>query len=120
MTMPVRPSVDRRVAGALPPALGPSFARGLWRIAAADVSSGNAVRLLRDGPATFAAMLQAINDAKSSILLECYIFRSDEVGQQFADALIAAAQRGVKVQLLLDWIGIRGTARSFIRALRTA
>src|SRR5205823_8867098 len=92
----VRRAIDRR-AGALPPASGPSFARGLWRIAAADVSSGNAVRLLRDGPATFAAMLETINTARSLILLECYIFRSDDVGHQFADALMAAAARGVKV-----------------------
>src|SRR5437868_14075102 len=114
MSSPVRHFPDRRAAGGLPPASGPSFARGLWRIAAADVSSGNSVRLLHDGPATFAAMLQAINDAKTTILLECYIFRSDEVGQRFADALVAAVRRGVKVQLLLDWIGIRGTSKSFI------
>jgi cardiolipin synthase len=63
-------------------------------------------------------MLQAINDAKTLILLECYIFRSDEVGQRFADALISAVQRGVKVQLLLDWIGIRGTSRALIRNMR--
>jgi cardiolipin synthase len=120
MTTPVRPSVERRVAGALPPAIGPSFARGLWRIAAADVSSGNKVRILHDGPATFAAMHDAINEAESSIKLECYIFRSDDVGKQFADALIAAAGRGVKVQLLLDWIGIRGTSRAMISALKGA
>jgi cardiolipin synthase len=65
-------------------------------------------------------MLQAINDAKTTILLECYIFRSDEVGQRFADALMAAVRRGVKVQLLLDWIGIRGTSKSFIRSMRDA
>src|SRR5260221_723563 len=35
---------------------GPAFARGLWRIAAADVSSGNHVRLLHDGPETFDVM----------------------------------------------------------------
>ena len=120
MTTPVRPSVERRVAGALPPATGPSFARGLWRIAAADVSSGNKVHILHDGPATFAAMLAAINEAERTIKLECYIFRSDEVGRQFADALIAAVQRGVKVQLLLDWIGIRGTSRTMLGALRAA
>src|SRR5690242_15844749 len=120
MSMPVRPSVERRVAGALPPATGPSFARGLWRIAAADVSSGNTVRILRDGPATFAAMLDAINHAETTICLECYIFRSDDVGRQFADALIAAAGRGVKVRLVLDWIGIRGTSRAMLRSLRDA
>jgi cardiolipin synthase len=104
----------------LPPATGPSFARGLWRIAAADVSSGNTVRILHDGPATFAAMLQAIEGAKGCVKLECYIFRSDEVGQQFADALIRAAERGVQVQLLLDWIGVRGTSRSMLRSLTKA
>ena len=60
---------------------GPSFARGLWRIAAADVSSGNRVRLLRDGPATFDAMIALIEGAKESVSLESYILRSDEVGQ---------------------------------------
>ena len=117
MSTPVRPSLERRVAGALPPAAGPSFARGLWRIAAADVSSGNNVRILRDGPATFAAMLEAIDSAKATVRLECYIFRSDDVGLRFAEALTRAAQRGVKVQLLLDWIGVRGTSRSMIRGL---
>src|SRR5258708_15276679 len=118
MARPVSEFRERRVGGGVAPGAGPSFARGLWRIAAADVSSGNTVRLLRDGPATFAAMLQAINGAKTLILLECYIFRSDEVGQQFADALMAAVQRGVKEQLLLAWIGIRGTSKAFIHNLR--
>ena len=100
--------------------MGPSFSRGLWRIAAADVSSGNKVRLLHDGPATFAAMLDAIDRAEATVSLECYIFRSDEVGQRFADALVAAIGRGVKVQLLLDWIGVRGTSRAMIRGLTKA
>lgn len=104
--------------GDLPVASGPSFARGLWRIAAADVSSGNRVRLLRDGPATFDAMLELVDRARTSVSLESYIFRSDEVGQRFADSLLGAVQRGVSVRLLLDWIGVRGTSRSFLRSLR--
>jgi cardiolipin synthase len=99
---------------------GPSFARGLWRIAAADVSSDNRVSLLRDGPATFDAMIALIHDARKSIAFECYIFRSDEVGDRFAEALIAAIERGVHVRLLLDWIGIRGTSRTFLKKLREA
>src|SRR6478609_6934729 len=113
MSTPVRAVSGIPVAGSTPQSTpGPSFARGLWRIAAADVSSGNAVRLLRDGPATFAAMLDAIRTAETTVRLECYIFRSDEVGQEFAVALTDAAARGVRVQLLLDWIGIRGTSRA--------
>ena len=106
------------MAAILPVEAGPSFARGLWRIAAADVSSGNHVRLLRDGPATFDAMIALIERAQSTITLESYIFRDDEVGRRFGKALIAASERGVAVRLLLDWIGIRGTSRGFLRELR--
>ena len=102
--------VDERAAG-------PSFARGLWRIAAADVSSGNVVRLLRDGPATYDAMMQLIDGARETVALESYMFRDDEVGQRFAAALTAAARRGVVVRLLVDWLGIRGASRAFFRRL---
>jgi cardiolipin synthase len=63
-------------------------------------------------------MLELIERARTSVALESYIFRSDEVGQQFADALVRAAARGVAVRLLLDWIGARGTSRSFIRQIQ--
>ena len=106
------------MANLLAAAPGPSFARGLWRIAAADVSSDNHVTLLRDGPATFEAMLSLIASAQSTVALESYIFRSDEVGERFADALAAAAARGVNVRLIRDWIGGRGTSRKFLRQLQ--
>ena len=97
---------------------GPSFARGLWRIAAADVSSGNQVQLLRDGARTFDAMLELIDGAQESVALEGYIFRSDDVGQRFAAALMAAAERGVSVRLLVDWVGRMGTSRAFFNRMR--
>lgn len=104
----------------LPVAPGPSFSRGLWRIAAADVSSGNRVRLLRDGPATFDAMVELIDQARTSVALESYIFRSDEVGRRFGEALTRAVERGASARLLLDWVGARGTSRAFIRQLARA
>jgi len=100
------------------PARGPSFARGLWRIAAADVSSGNRVRLLHDGPETFDEMLELIHGAKHAVALESYILRSDEVGARFSDALIAASKRGVRVRVITDWIGTRGTSRKFLNTMR--
>jgi cardiolipin synthase A/B len=96
----------------------PSFARGLWRVASADVSSGNRVRLLGDGAAAFDAMLALIGAARRSVELEAYIFRRDEVGHRFADALSEAARRGVEVRLLVDWVGRMGTPMSFFRRLR--
>jgi len=118
-SLPARREVDSR-ADDLPVAPGPSFSRGLWRIAAADVSSNNRVQLLRDGPATFTAMLDLIERAQTSVALESYIFRSDEVGHQFGDALVRAVGRDVAVRLLLDWIGVRGTSRAFLRQLARA
>src|SRR6476660_9247581 len=118
--------VERLAAAAAPPELErraleapgtPSFARGLWRIAAADASSGNRVALLRNGPATFSAMLELIETAEKTVNLEGYIFRDDEVGTQFAEALVAAGQRGVTVRLLVDWIGRLGTPYSFFQAM---
>jgi cardiolipin synthase len=111
------PLVERRRS---PAASGPAFARGLWRIAAADVSSGNAVALLHDGPATFDAMVALIEGALETVVLEAYILRSDEVGRRIGDALILAAGRGVKVRVLSDWIGMRGIASSYLTALKAA
>ncbi len=101
------------------PSAGVSFARGLWRVAAADVSAGNQAKLLRDGAAAFEAMLAVMQQARYTLDLECYIFRgADEVGQRFVRALLDAVQRGVRVRLLVDWIGGRGTPRRVWRTLR--
>jgi cardiolipin synthase A/B len=127
--MDSKPTTEQLVVGASVPSTidlptrveqpgTPSFARGLWRIAAADVSSGNRVALLRDGPPTFATMLRLIDGAERSVNLEGYIFRDDEVGRQFARAMMEAASRGVKVRLLVDWFGRLGTHYSFFDEMR--
>ncbi len=91
------------------------------RVADAQQSNGNRVRLLRDGPETFPAWLAAINAARQSVHLENYIIQSDSTGQQFADAIIAAAGRGVKCQVLYDWLGcLTRTKKSFWRGLEAA
>ena len=116
---PVR-ALPRPYAGPSPQRTTPSpaFARGLWRIAAADVSSGNRVRLLRDGAETFDAMIALIDGARERVMLEGYIFRDDDVGQRFAAALGAAARRGVAVRVLVDWVGRMGTSRGFFQGMR--
>lgn len=117
---PAQPAAE--APGGLPEvaaAPGPSFARGLWRIASADVTSGNRVELLRDGDSTFGAMFELIDGARESVALESYIFRGDDVGRRFRDALVAAAGRGVIVRLLVDWVGRMGTPRSFFNQMRS-
>lgn len=47
-------------------------------------------------------MLHATRDAKESILIETFIWKNDETGQQFKDAINEAAGRGVKVFIIYD------------------
>ena len=94
------------------------MAHRLWRIGAAHVSTGNRVALLRNGPATFDAMLDRISGARNDVSLESYIVRSDAVGERFAPELINAARRGVRTRVIFDWIGSRDTSNRFVKRLR--
>jgi cardiolipin synthase len=75
------------------------------KITRGPVTAGNAVVILQGGDEAYPAMLAAIAGAQRCIAFASYIFRDDEAGRQFSDALIAAAQRGVKVRVLLDGVG---------------
>lgn len=67
--------------------------------------AGNLVIPLHDGDSAYPQMLAAIEAARSTVLLCSYIFRPDEIGQKFCDALIAAHQRGAQVRVLVDGVG---------------
>jgi cardiolipin synthase len=92
----------------------------MWRVAAARVTAGNTVRLLVDGPETFGYMLDLINKAEASIDIEQYYWHADEVGCGFCDALEAAARRGVRVRVLVDWFGSAYKAVKQLRAVTQA
>lgn len=79
---------------------------------------GNELKLLRDGVEAFPEMLDAIRQARRKIRLEVYMFIDDAVGELFGRALVEAAQRGVQVKVLYDWLGSLETRRSFFRRLR--
>jgi len=96
-------------------------AQAFCRVAEARQSTGNRVRLLRDGPETFPAWLDAIGKARKSVHLENYIIQEDVTGQSFADALAAAAKRGVDCKVLYDWMGcLTRSSAKFWRALNDA
>lgn len=65
----------------------------------------NDVTLLESGTAFFPALIAALDAAQYDVLFETYIFAEDPTGDMVRDALIRAAQRGVKVRVLVDWIG---------------
>jgi phosphatidylserine/phosphatidylglycerophosphate/cardiolipin synthase-like enzyme len=67
----------------------------------------NQFELLVDAEVFYPRMIQAINNAKTVILLEMYLFESGHNANQFIEALIDAAHRGLLVQVLLDDFGSR-------------
>ncbi|MGP1667633.1 MAG: phospholipase D-like domain-containing protein, partial [Rhodanobacter sp.] len=88
--------------------------QALSRAAGAPLLGGNAIELLIDAEANYAAWLAAINQAQQRVLLENYIVRDDEIGRAFRDALIERAKAGVAVAVIVDWVGCLGqSGRSF-------
>jgi cardiolipin synthase len=69
------------------------------------VDQAPGLQWLPTGPEIFPAMLDAIYAARFSIRLETYIYTDGSSGRQFLAALLAAAQRGVRVRVLVDAFG---------------
>lgn len=81
------------------------FSRSLSSLLGPQFTNGNRIESYQNGVEIFPAMLQAIRSAQHTITFEAYIYWSDKVGQQFVEALIEKAQAGVKVHMLVDWMG---------------
>lgn len=81
------------------------------------LNAGNSVRLLQDGPATYQAMLKAIEAARDHVNVETYIFDADEVGSSFADILINKQLQGVQVNIIRDSVGTFRTPPEFFQKL---
>jgi cardiolipin synthase len=83
------------------------------------LTSGNNVTLLRDGEATFAAMFQAIRQAKNHVNLEYFIFEDiDSGGQHIVDLLIEKQKAGVRVNLIYDSLGSLNTPNALFDRLK--
>lgn len=86
----------------------------------AEFLPGNHIELLETGSEFFPALLAAIDRAVCEIHLETYIFADDATGRQIAEALAAAARRGVKVRVLIDGFGARDFPVAFAHAFAEA
>lgn len=77
----------------------------------------NRYTLLENGTGYFPAVLEAIADARSEVLVETFILFDDAVGQEIQRALIAAARRGVSVDLTVDGYGSDELGEAFVGAM---
>jgi cardiolipin synthase len=95
----------------------PRFFRFFRKNTEAVISRGNRVELFRQGGDFLPALFNALQEAKRLITLEFYIIRDDCTGCAFSEALALAAERGVTILLLYDYVGCFDTAGSFFRNL---
>jgi len=75
------------------------------QISQSPLTAGNKLTILEGGDQAYPEMLAAIRSAERSVAMSSYIFRNDAAGAEFAQALSAAARRGVAVRVLLDGLG---------------
>src|SRR6185437_13942566 len=71
------------------------------------LTTGNSIDILETGDEAYAAMVEAIDGARRSVILETYIFDRDPIGLRIAASLIGAVRRGVSVRVLVDAVGAR-------------
>jgi cardiolipin synthase len=83
----------------------PQFRRSLGVLLGPPILEGNKVEVLLNGDQIFPAMLDAIRSAEKTITFETYIYWSESIGKEFADALMERARAGVKVHVMLDFMG---------------
>lgn len=98
----------------------PRFLHELGVLLGPPFIAGNRHQVLQNGDEIFPAMLGAIRNARTSITFESYIYWSGDIGRDFASSLVERARNGVKVHVLLDWVGSAKMDDALIDAMKTA
>ncbi len=98
----------------------PRFVQELGVLLGPPFLAGNSVQALINGEQIFPPMLAAIRAACLSITFETYIYWSGDIGRDFAQALAEKARQGVKVHVLLDWVGSAKMDDSLVATLSAA
>src|SRR5215213_1931624 len=96
------------------PVADATFSRSLSAFGSTMVG-GNRAEILNNGDEYFPAMVQAIREAKRTVNLEAYIYKSDRAGEMMTQALIDAARRGVEVRVLVDGTGSKYAGPHLVR-----
>jgi len=100
--------------------LDPQLKREMGTLLGPAILAGSRVLALQNGDQIFPAMLAAIRAARRTITFETYIYWSGKIGEQFADALAERARKGVKVHVMLDWVGCSKISHQLLARLMDA
>ncbi len=96
------------------------YATVIESVSGSPLTKGNKVTLLVNGPATYAAMFKAVENATDHINIETFTMEDieDETGRKLADLLLQKQAEGVQVNLIYDSVGSYTTPAAFFQRLR--
>lgn len=98
----------------------PPFVRAMASLVGPALLEGNSVEALVNGDRIFPAMLAAVREARTTITFETFIYWSGDIGREFAEALAERARAGVKVHVLLDWVGSHKMETELLELMESA
>ena len=98
----------------------PQFVRTMNHLLGPGILPGNRIKALQNGDEIFPAMLAAIRGARATITFETYIYWSGKIGKELEEALCERSRAGVKVHVLLDWVGTGKIDQQYLDDLKAA
>lgn len=98
----------------------PQFLRSMGVLLGPALLQGNRMQVLSNGDEIFPSMLAAIHSAQKTITFETFIYWKGDIGKAFADALSERARAGVRVHVLLDWVGSAEMDDGYLDEMKSA
>ncbi|MBS4178015.1 cardiolipin synthase [Lederbergia citrea] len=97
--------------------LGRYMYKKRWQLREYPLRKGH-LQLITNGADLYKSYFQDLSEAKTSIHILFYIVKDDRFSEAFFKALMEQAKKGVKVRLLLDWLGSRKVPKSWLMDAR--
>jgi len=98
----------------------PQFPRSMSGLLGPPLVGGNRVKILLNGDEIFPAMLEAIRGARHTITFETFIYWKAKIGREMAEALAERARAGVRVHVLIDFVGSNKMDPALLEMIRDA
>lgn len=72
------------------------------------VTKNKSYKMFYEGKEAFTSIISDLRNAKKSIFMEYFIWKSDELGEQIKNILIEKAKEGLEIKLIFDGLGSIG------------
>ena len=116
----IRNQIDTMIANIGLPDQQREIVKMLYEAEGTFLTNNDSYRLFYGGKEAFDSILADIENAKSTIYMEYFIWKADELGERIKNTLLEKAKEGVKIKLLFDGVGTWKLPRKYKKELRNA